>query len=233
MLFPGDSGTISNRDKVIFLLSHQLCDSSVTLNDTLGTDTVGSYKKLPNGNYLLCFRDDIYAIDSDDSLSGEAGRMIELTPAGQVAGNYLYPGYLVDWKNVLSNNIALERKYIYYEYCAIYGTSYDLRYAYIFDKLTPRDRQTAIPIGFYDGMMCEFNKSLWGSIAINNDTCYVNYIYEMGSDCEGDTSLPKVKRDFTIQFYHQNGFWVADNVDSLRGLDSELDRDLDDLLSKR
>jgi hypothetical protein len=205
-----DSGYITKKDGLPFLLKENLTDTSkVFWNDISANDTIGKFYREPKAGHYF-----VYLYNKSLEYKGECHTLLDISDSGKLLrhtdflhGNHgcCLDNYYYDGFNKVGDFFALNT-------CGT-GAGYCAKYLWLFDKVTPQEQQKSIYESIWTSIGPE-SQYLSSQKEIKYDTLIMYYKLEKGElDDSSEFIVKKIER-FNVKYFLKDDRWLT--ADSLR-----------------
>ncbi len=209
----GDSGFVTKKEGLHFLLSHGLTDMKDSFWYLIKeTDTIGKYYKVKeSGNYFMCL------VDYSRKYTFETHILLKFTPTGKLikSERFFHNNYACCWDNYYEGFNKIDN-YFSLKICGT-GSGYCGSRLYIFKDLLPEDRQEAIPQNFL-ATNGEESQSLNSTMEFQGDQLLVHYELEIGKVDDSANFNIDSTNSFDVKFYFKNNKWITPDSAKFDGM---------------
>lgn len=217
-----DSGFVTKKDGLPFLIAHKLTDTTGSYWDNLqASDTIGKYYKIKeSGHFYYC------TIDYSPEYTFETHLIIEFNQDGKLlqSARFFHGHYHCCWDNRFEG-FNRYGDFFGIKTCTT-GSGFCATDLYLFKTLRQQEEQTFIPLGqwFAFGNDIGEPRNVSANLEWNKNELIVHYLLEDGVlDDQGNFKV-KQTRKMDVTFIFKNQHWVCKNRDQLAKFDLWLDR---------
>lgn len=206
LLLEQDSGFVTKKIGLPFLLAHQLTDTMGTSWDnTKDSDTIAKYYKVEqNGHFYYC------TIDNSLEYTHATHLILELNQAGELlqSERFFHGHYHCCWENSYEG-FQKYGDYFGIKTCST-GSGFCATHLYLFKNLVPQDSLESVLIDYWEAMGGEDRnpRSLSSSLTINKDVLLVHYKLEEGKIVNDTRFKVQKTRRFDVPYILKNHQWI-------------------------
>lgn len=216
----GDSGYITKKEGLQFLLNHGLTDMTDSFwNVSSDNDTIAKYYlDSLSGNYFCCF------IDLSSKYTFETHLLIEINKLGNVlkSERYFHGNYSCCWKSYYEGFSRIGEYYCL-KTCGT-GSGYCSSYLWIFKDILPQNEQNAIPLNYWSTFSATGqSQNFTSTVEFKNKTLIMHYQLEEGQlDDSSNFNVDAVRR-FNVKYKFEKNKWTTKESKKFRNSDTMIE----------